>query len=953
MDIGTKIALALGVRRAPVTTVPVLQTALPDITAIVALNLMVVDLPSRFSGLGLTFALAPGSPPLPDGLSVSPSGVLSGIATTAAAPVTVVLRASNAEGFADGPLTISVEELSFTASLSGATDNSTHGPSAESLVALTASGGQYNGPLPVTVAYQWSTVEGGPIAGATSAVFTPNAATLDGQTLYCDVTPDIYPARATAALTVRHVPPSAAGTLADEILDLGTGNYTVATSGEFSGQNLRFTVTGGGTTVDATTGVLTIPTDTAIAGAVVTVSATNSGGTAESAFNLTVESSGLLTLGPAGAPKVLSAVPIGSNDSHDAGTTADYLVGPQETFTDLQAAIDQAVLDGAPRTIAIRAGTYRGRHSLAGFQGTIKRYGSERVVLSGAETLTGLVQCSAADADVLGLGLGVNGSPVYKTTIAASAFEASSALGLNIHEMVEGDSVALPIAQERASLSERFYSLYEQEFHTADSFALNASGHIETITHASVIDQYTDAQLLRAQAGLHFGANAVKFFPIVGSNSAGSSITLSTGNGQSGSSRFYSLANLAPALIRGSWAFVDQGATIDIYVYPFDPANVAGGIEYSARKWVFDLPPTMAGHVTLEGLEIYQAGGGALEEGHAMVTAFNSLDKKPHGFTVRQCRLGKCSNPTTGAVAKLQNIDGLTIENVSLVSCPDSFGLDINGGSGSVQSQNLRVSRVYAAEISNASVRCLQQSSPRVEDVVFYRTGRGGHANLMNFYQQSDKVLVQRVQSIECMGYLTWQAASEIYLGFSEIPGSELPQDSRSIQDQNGGTPGPSSGNNYVWNVHCPPSSQEVAANPAQAANFDLGKAARPDLPWGFYNCIIFGGGVNNDYTGSSSLEIARLNNVYSRTAFWQASGNGWFKDPSEVVQTSLTMLYTDPANGDFSAKAGGILQTKAGHDMRQKIVEEIRPLHRDADFNRDLRFVPVDWNNSFVGSEN
>ena len=91
----------------------------------------------------------------------------------------------------------------------------------------------------------------------------------------------------TASLTATHVAPTVVGELLDEIFDQEEGSETIATAQVFAGQGLSFAATGAGVAIDAT-GVLTVSTAAPLSGEVV-VTATNSGGSAEARFFLTVE----------------------------------------------------------------------------------------------------------------------------------------------------------------------------------------------------------------------------------------------------------------------------------------------------------------------------------------------------------------------------------------------------------------------------------------------------------------------------------------------------------------------------------------------------------------------------------------------------------------------------------------------------------------------------------------
>ena len=95
----------------------------------------------------------------------------------------------------------------------------------------------------------------------------------------------------TQARTVQYAPPVATGALADQTVTAGSGVSTLDVSGDFSGAGLSYGVSGpAAVTIDAGTGLLQIDTDALapVADLAVVVTATNSGGTAQSAFSLTV-----------------------------------------------------------------------------------------------------------------------------------------------------------------------------------------------------------------------------------------------------------------------------------------------------------------------------------------------------------------------------------------------------------------------------------------------------------------------------------------------------------------------------------------------------------------------------------------------------------------------------------------------------------------------------------------
>lgn len=270
---------------------PILSSPLNDLILPVGLFAKVLDLGHGFSGSDLVFSLAPSSEALPEGLDFDSTAVLSGTPTEAVTK-NLVVRAKNSKGSTDATLILTTFDLVLTVNLGGLTNNPTHGPSAETGVTLTASICGFNGPPPGQASYQWKTVESGPITGASGATFSPDAAVLGTEQLYCTISAPPYPEADTPTAVIRHQPPQAYGLLMEEIFDLDTGPQLVAAAADFLGADLVFSVTGPGISIDPQTAMVTITTDTPVFGATVKVTATNSGGTASSGFLLTVEAEG-------------------------------------------------------------------------------------------------------------------------------------------------------------------------------------------------------------------------------------------------------------------------------------------------------------------------------------------------------------------------------------------------------------------------------------------------------------------------------------------------------------------------------------------------------------------------------------------------------------------------------------------------------------------------------------
>ena len=193
--------------------------------------------------------------------------------------------------------------------------------------AVLADMGVWGGEPPPSLSVRWQR-DGADIAGAAGASYTPGPAD-DLSALRCVVTAVNATgtlAVASAALTVTWEPPVSSGGLLDEIHDQDSGVQLIPTAYDFTGGNLSFSVSGAGAAIDPQTGVVSLPTDVLRSGESVTVTAMNSGGTAQSAFPVTVEDSfpGGAMVPPALVPASLRATKfsVSLGPAPDAGGAA-------------------------------------------------------------------------------------------------------------------------------------------------------------------------------------------------------------------------------------------------------------------------------------------------------------------------------------------------------------------------------------------------------------------------------------------------------------------------------------------------------------------------------------------------------------------------------------------------------------------------------------------------------
>lgn len=181
------------------------------------------------------------------------------------------------------------DQAPYSVSISGLTINPTHGTTAEIGVHLVASAHSFPNGAPATIAWQWRNDEGD-IPGATEATFVPGAQD-DLDNIYPVAFPsDGYPSWSGAAHTVRYAPPTLGASLDDVNLMVDSGDIDIAIDGGFAGDNLNYSLASelSGLQINANTGLVTIATNGDVQSGSVTVSATNSGGTATQDFALAI-----------------------------------------------------------------------------------------------------------------------------------------------------------------------------------------------------------------------------------------------------------------------------------------------------------------------------------------------------------------------------------------------------------------------------------------------------------------------------------------------------------------------------------------------------------------------------------------------------------------------------------------------------------------------------------------
>lgn len=231
------------------------------------------DVSTKFSGDGLSYSVSgyPGLSLTGTTLRIDPTQAGLGI------PITVT--ATNSGGFAEILFDLTVEALAFVSATF--TGSGKIGSVHTAAAAVNRAGASFG--------FDYER-DGISIGAPDQATYTPVAAgdetdlsvvisaTLDGVTIQTEP----------AAIAITYPAPAASGSLPDVSYSTGTGNQTVDASAAFTGGGLSYQVSGmAGVTINASSGVVTIPTG-AETGGTLTITATNSGGSAQASFDVSI-----------------------------------------------------------------------------------------------------------------------------------------------------------------------------------------------------------------------------------------------------------------------------------------------------------------------------------------------------------------------------------------------------------------------------------------------------------------------------------------------------------------------------------------------------------------------------------------------------------------------------------------------------------------------------------------
>lgn len=635
----------------------------------------------------------------------------------------------------------------------------------------------------------------------------------------------------------------------------------------------------------------------------------------------------------AGKPR--SSVPYGRDPNYDAGTAGDVFVdgvngldtntglSPAQAVKTIAKAYNVVKTMSGNLTIRVMGDGVKYREAVTtnlnvdgpGITSlSIKSYGTDKPWISGAEVVTGFTACVSGDATVVGS----NWANVYKATIPLSTITGHSSYW---RMMLRENGEPLKLAQVRGNndvppfFLDSSLTMMSSATDPTLSIALNGSNQISTITHMSLLPNYTDTQLQQTVAAILVYPNFVRHFKTASVSGSVLTMAANTNNFNGSTTYFYNLLNLAAAIEQGGWAYRVNGANLDIYVWPNDPASLTSGIDIAARKLAWKHTNTNSKPVRFEGLgfEMVASDDGATDNGLLNLNLGNNI-------TVSQCHFRFNSGQQTMMLYDKWG-SNIRYEYLTIEYGQGSYGCGMDGQSGALGTGN-RVANCFFSDLSFTPSRHQYQSLMAVTNIFIRRTSAGGHANTHDFKSGSDRcvcvglVVDMSDEGRPVQGYATNASSSRIYYLHSTFPTNS---DGRAYVDQTQSVDvlPYTGGDNALINCWVP---HELGGTWSTYGALMVGRTS-PASNWKVYNCIsptiVAAGGT-----------VDRKNNLLTYSS---ATTGG----TDETKADYATTVYNDPDNRDWAAKAGSPLTTKAGYNV-ESIVAQLEAWFPDVDFRKD-----------------
>lgn len=632
-------------------------------------------------------------------------------------------------------------------------------------------------------------------------------------------------------------------------------------------------------------------------------------------------------------PPASSGISWGWDEALDLGTTGDYFVHAVDgdnLNAGTTAAAPFATIAHALTTVgAGNAGVirlmgdgvkYREQISMISGQDNANRieilaYGTNRPIWTGGEQITGFVPCVEADASIVGS----NWANIYKKTgVTKTDFADDDPFNMNLFE--NNVQMQMCIGWTGSSLGDKFFMGNTADWYTADSVTTDGSNNIQSYNSASLTGAFSATQIENAYVYGHTSPNAA-FVSSIASVS-GSTITLTDQTQDyedNGNQDRFALVNLLPTMEAGQYGFVDNGATVDVYLWPTSSANLTSGIEYCAR--VHCILFFNRSHWSVKGVRFQQVSGVSGTRPGAFIlqpagNVANNITLENNLFYGRFTLEGGAPGATT-----LWSVNNLKVHHNTIERAQNSFGFtffgDVNSPtSETIPATDLDFQQNYVFRSSRAAFRFYTQHDAIVAHNKAEMCGLAAHANKVNFYEHCHRFLVWGNVFVDVDGYATWQKASQGHWLFNYFYATRqsVSNNSRALVDQN--------------NTFEPPSGYLEESGETLIAN----NAFLPQP-------VAYNGTSENTLVMTTDSSVAEINSTVTFTALnnlvhgmqvrqphliTEIAGN-WNTGPDGAYNANDTAaagadVYTAPATGDFTIKTGAAIRSASGNSLTAKI---------------------------------
>lgn len=547
----------------------------------------------------------------------------------------------------------------------------------------------------------------------------------------------------------------------------------------------------------------------------------------------------------------------------------------------------------------------------------IAGYRTDRPIISGAEILTGWAPCVISDEVIVG----ANWPNVQKVTVNAADFPAPKYWRTLMME--NGSPLTICGLRRAARTTPDFFldnidqTFDETEDATDLEFGLRSGVWYDTIKHPELLNDYADDQLQQTTAVLHSFPNVTSFVEVTAVSDHVLQLAINSFRpNNAGVSGSYALLNLLPKITQGEWGFRDNAdGSVTFYCWPNSETNLPANMELAVRTEGMRLYRAQSNSpFTLDGINFEMfAGGGSRGQAFGLD---GNVNLTGNTALIKQCKFGLYMTDR-GFGSKFAE-QAVHVENVT-------FHDGVGFGMMTIPASNkplydYRVRNCLAKDLSQTGFRMFGIRDAVLQDCRSERTSGGGHANLINFYQGCDRIVVQNFQggttdtARAFAGYGTNQASSRLYFLHCTFT---LALDGRGYVDQN--VPGQAiptqNGDCFLVNCWVPHMADRLAV--ANNGGITVG---RDTTDWDVINCvtpaIVETGGT-----------VTRRNNILTNST---SAGNA-----SETLVSDISTLHAQAANGNWSAAPGSILSTKDGGDV-SSVIATLETWFPEENFRRD-----------------